>query len=145
MGTLYLGLDTENPLVISYSPVFMARRSLFTLLAFKAFNYPGPQVQIFLHMSLFYLIYVTLAKVHSLNWQRHLEIVNEMLLYLMSLHFLYFTIPKIPAEQKSVMTKTFLTCMFTLIGINTLVIFRVTYLGCKKSYLVKKRKKELAK
>ena len=41
IGTLYGGLNPKKPGVISYSPVFLARRSLFVLLTFALFEQPG--------------------------------------------------------------------------------------------------------
>lgn len=41
IGALYFGLDAKKPKVVSYSPVFMHRRTLFIAITFGLYGYPG--------------------------------------------------------------------------------------------------------
>lgn len=58
IGTLYHGIDTESNFALSYTIVFLARRSLFCIFTFAMFEIPGIQVQFFIFSSVIYMIYL---------------------------------------------------------------------------------------
>ena len=63
IGNLYADFETVNLMyepqsVEYYSFVFYLRRGIFVLITFGLFNYPGIQIQAFLQLNIFYIIYV---------------------------------------------------------------------------------------
>ena len=57
-GTLYNGLNAKNQQVMSYSIVYLVRRSLFVAITFALFESPGVQLQLMVFMTVMYLVYL---------------------------------------------------------------------------------------
>ena len=58
IGSLYLGINTDRFLPLTYVLVFLARRSLFVLVMFTMPNQPAIQMNLFIYMSNLYIIYL---------------------------------------------------------------------------------------
>ena len=58
IGSLYLGINTERFLPLTYAIVFLVRRSLFVLVMFTMPNQPAIQMNLFIYMSNLYIIYL---------------------------------------------------------------------------------------
>ena len=58
IGSMYLGVWLSTGWGLSYSIVFLIRRSLFVALTFALYDYPGIQIQLFIYSSVLYMIYL---------------------------------------------------------------------------------------
>ena len=68
IGSIYLGLNTEKDSVMSYSPVFLIRRSIFVFLTFKLFDMPNPQLLAMVFWNISYMGYISNVRVHEWTW-----------------------------------------------------------------------------
>ena len=58
IGSLYLGINSGSAWALSYSIVFMLRRTLFVLLMFSLIKQPAIQMNLLIYSSIFYIIYL---------------------------------------------------------------------------------------
>ena len=61
IGSMYLGIWVSEKIsyyALSYSIVFLLRRSVFILISFLLLDYPGIQIQLFIYTSVLYIIYL---------------------------------------------------------------------------------------
>lgn len=79
IGTLYNGLNAKRPSVMTYSPMFLIRRSMFIAIMFVCFEQPAIQVQLMIYMTILYLIYVGHQDFYETRHSKSLEILNESL------------------------------------------------------------------
>ena len=56
IGTLYVGLNPQKPLVPASCFVFLQRRTFFVFLTFYVFSQPGIQVQVMIFSTIIFLI-----------------------------------------------------------------------------------------
>ena len=77
IGTLYNGLDAKKDSVMSYSIVFLARRSLFIAITFALFEQPGLQIQLMIFLTLIYVTYLGYSNFHMSKQSKTLEMINE--------------------------------------------------------------------
>ena len=59
-GTIYATCHLESMDIypLSYSIIYMLRRSMFVLLTFALYPLPGIQIQVFVYSSVLYIIYL---------------------------------------------------------------------------------------
>jgi hypothetical protein len=58
IGSLYLGLNTQSPWALTYTIVFMVRRTLFVAIMFSMMNQPSIQMNLLIYTSNLYIIYL---------------------------------------------------------------------------------------
>ena len=111
IGPLYLGLRPDRDFVVSYSMVFILRRVVFVMITFALFNYPGIQIQMFIYVSLLYIIYIGHTYFHEPSSSKDLELVNEAIFLFICYHFVTFVI------SSSLFNLIFLRCFHTNKGL----------------------------
>ena len=89
--TLFSNLSTTTPGALYYTAIFMLRRLFFAFNAIFLNYIPIFQVQIQFGFSLAAIVYLIRFKPFDTPLLNHLEIFNEMCLYLMSYPCLLFT------------------------------------------------------
>ena len=63
------------------------RRSIFVLITFSLFNYPGLQVQLMIYMTLLYIIYIGHQDFYETKGSKSLEIINEFIFVILQYNF----------------------------------------------------------
>ena len=58
IGSLYLGLNTQSPWALTYTIVFMVRRTFFVAIMFSMMYQPSIQMNLLIYMSNLYIIYL---------------------------------------------------------------------------------------
>ena len=93
IGSMYLGIWLEelNVYSLTYSLVFLIRRSIFVVLTFALFSYPGIQIQVFIFSSLLYIIYLNSHRIYAENFTLQLENLNEFVFLTICYHLVLFT------------------------------------------------------
>jgi len=87
IGTLYSGLKAKHPSVKFQSFAFLVRRSLFVVITFVLFDYPGIQVQLMIYMTLLQIIYIGHQDFYETRGAKALEITNESIFVLIQYNF----------------------------------------------------------
>lgn len=122
IGSLYEGLRTDKPNVEYYNLVFFLRRSVFVGITFGLLRYPGIQVMLFVQLNIFYIIFIGHMDFYIDKRSRAIELCNEILLVIVSYHFLlcYHIVTAESAREDLGMSM--LVCTFVLLGVNVLLI-----------------------
>ena len=76
---------------LSYPVVFLVRRSLFIVITFFLFDYPGLQILIYIKVSVFYVIYLNAARIMAEPSILLFENMNECTFLVVCYHFIVFT------------------------------------------------------
>ena len=90
IGTMYAGIDTENTFALSYSFVFLMRRSLFCFFTFAMFEIPGIQTHVFIFSSVMYTIYLNSTPFYETKLMNFQENLNETIFILICYHLVLF-------------------------------------------------------
>lgn len=88
IGSLYLGIKTESQWALTYSVVFMLRRSLFVALMFGLQQQPAIQMNLFIYSSNLYLIYLQHVLPYDDSATVLAETCNEAMLLMICYHFI---------------------------------------------------------
>ena len=91
IGSLYQTVQPTSIYSLSYSTVFLMRRSFFVLITFALFAYPALQTQIQLLTIPLYITYTQFALVYESPVARRTEFFNEGIFLLASYHMMFFT------------------------------------------------------
>ena len=93
ISAMYFSLNPEKTSLISYSPVFLVRRSLFIVATFVLYQYPSMQVEVMLYTTLFYITFITQMSFYETTAMRRIEVMNECILVGICYHFVLFANP----------------------------------------------------
>ena len=88
ISSLYEGLRDDKDFVEWNCLIFFLRRSLFILITFTLIEHPGIQVMIFMQVIIFQIIWIGHMDYFLKVKYKIIEIVNEVILLLLSYHFL---------------------------------------------------------
>ena len=126
IGTMYNGayLSGNKIYPVSYSVVFLIRRSTFILLTFMLFDQPAIQIQVFVFMSIMYIIYLNSERIYDLRVDLYLENLNEAFFLMALYHFLLFALVSDPAGLEK-LGKSMITVVVMILGIGAIVIVGV--------------------
>ena len=135
LGVVLPTKSVPNWETLSYPIVFLLRRSLFVLITFSLFKYPGIQINVFIYSSLLYIIYIThfpKFEPKSIMWT---EVVNEGIFLLICYHMVLFSNLIWAPTVKAAVGFSLIACLVSLLAGNTLFIAVVSLRG----YMKKKR------
>lgn len=90
IGTMYLGVWKSKGWGLTYSVVFLVRRTLFVILTFALYDQPGIQIQLFIYMSVLYMIYLHAQRIYAQKYILLLEAINEVVFLLACYHLVLF-------------------------------------------------------
>ena len=91
-GSLYIGAYLDNKVYpLTYSIIFLIRRSLFSLLTALAFEYPSLQVQLLIFSTILYIIYLNFLQIYEVPHDLWLENFNEVFFILTLYHLVLFS------------------------------------------------------
>ena len=88
ISSLYEGLRDDKDFVEWNSLIFFFRRSLFIAITFLLIEHPGIQAMIFMQLTIFQIIWIGHVDYFLKPKYKAIEIVNEVILLLLSYHFL---------------------------------------------------------
>ncbi len=91
IGTIYLGIKEKSLSALAYSEVFMYRRIHFLVLTFGLCSQPSLQIHFFYYATIWYIIYLMQTMPHTSKFTTNTEFVDEIILILISYHFILFT------------------------------------------------------
>ena len=91
IGSIYLGIKEKSLWALAYSEVFMYRRIHFLVLTFGLFSQPCMQIHFFNYGTIWYIIYLMQTMPHTSKFTTNTEFVNEIILIVISYHFILFT------------------------------------------------------
>ena len=91
IGTLYEIVKPNGINSLSFSIVFLLRRSSFVALTFFFFEYPALQIQIQIFLNVFYIIYIYSAPQYDEVLIRRLDLFNESSFLIVCYHMMVFT------------------------------------------------------
>lgn len=147
IGTLYPGIDTESDFALSYTIVFLARRSLFCIFTFAMYEIPGIQVQVFIYSSVIYTIYLNSCNFYLTKLMNFQENLNEFMFILICYHLVLFGNLIEDFEALTLIGSSLAASCALMLGINLLIIMVVNAgqgrQKCRRSYLEKQRAKEI--
>lgn len=126
IGNMYSTVDPKYTGSLYYNVVFLTRRSLYVLITYSLFNYPGIQIQSFIYVTLLYLIYLHHFPVFVEKLTLKVETFNEVIFLLICYHMVLFSNLIWLPELKQAIGKSLVTLVFSLLGVNTLVIIFVS-------------------
>ena len=145
-GALYSGLDSKNQRVMSYSIVYLLRRSLFVAITFALFEKPGVQLQFMIFMTIMYLAYLGYADFYITSRGKTLEMLNESVFVL--IQYCFVLLYELVSNDYARDVLGNLVIIFTsfLLAINLLVVIVCSVRPClRKCYLNSLKKKAQAK
>jgi hypothetical protein len=93
IGSINLGVKTDQETwsELLLSSIFVARRLLFLLVTFMITSQPCIQIQIWISMSLYYVIYFKIAEPYDTKFAMTVEFINEVLFMAVNYHFILLT------------------------------------------------------
>ena len=93
IGSMYVGIHLVDKTIypLSYTIVFLLRRTLFAVLTFTLFNYPTLQILAFIMSSMMYVIYLNSQRIYAERFSLFFENLNEAILIVICYHILLFT------------------------------------------------------
>ena len=142
---MYATVDPDTDGSLWYTSIFLARRSVFVLITFALFDYPGIQIQAFQYISLLYLIYIHHWPRYTEKLTLSIETFNESIFLLICYHMVLFSNLIWQPELKEKIGFSLLTCIFGLLFVNTIVIIVVSIQKIKRNSklaFLSKRQKE---
>ena len=149
IGSMYLGLNTDRVISLTYTIVFMVRRSLFVVVMFFLSNQPAIQMNLFIFMSNLYIIYLNQVSPYEEKQVVITETFNEVMLMLICYHFILLTDLLSDQDLKYEISKSMIGFIIAMISINMIIILRESLKpairNCKKKRLQKKHAKKMAK
>lgn len=116
---------------LSYPIVFLVRRSIFVLITFGLFKYPGIQINVFIYTSLLYIIYITHYPKFDPISIMYTEVVNESIFLLICYHMVLFSNLIWAPELKLAVGISLIFCLISLLFGNTVFIAIVSCRGAK--------------
>lgn len=147
IGTIYPGIDTENTFALSYTIVFLFRRSLFCMFTFAMFEIPGMQVQLFIFSSVLYIIYLNSTSFFTSSLLQSQENMNEAFFILIGYHLVLFGNLIDDYDTKALIGTSLAASCATMLGMNLLIIMVVNAShirdNCRRKYLQKRQKKAI--
>ena len=93
IGTMYIGVCLSKGRIygLSYSVVFLLRRTAFVMITFLLYDYPSFQTQVFIASSIVYIGYFSSNRIYEQKLTYRHEYLNELLLLNICYHQLAFT------------------------------------------------------
>ena len=84
---------SEKPSIfsLSYSIVFLLRRTIFAVITFLLFDYPTMQILAFIMNIILYVIYLNSSRIYAERFSLYLENLNESFFLIVCYHILLFT------------------------------------------------------
>ena len=84
---------SEKPSIfsLSYSIVFLLRRTIFAVITFLLFDYPTMQILAFIMNIILYVIYLNSSRIYAERFPLYLENLNESFFLIVCYHILLFT------------------------------------------------------
>ena len=126
IGSLYLGINSESAWALSYSIVFMMRRSLFVFLMFSLMKQPAIQMNLLIYSSIFYIIYLHYVRPHDDSSSVLVETINEVILLVICYHFILLTDLLSDPFVKFKIGLSLIICVCSMISLNLSIIVFVS-------------------
>mmetsp|Transcript_24944 Transcript_24944/g.38740 ORF Transcript_24944/g.38740 Transcript_24944/m.38740 type:complete len:353 (+) Transcript_24944:2718-3776(+) len=132
-GVLIEGVRTQDKVSLSYFLIFMIRRLLFFMIAFTFTSAPSLQIIFVLYLTVGCQIYLVYYKPRKPRFFNKIETVNEVFVYIVTLHMIFFTdwIPSAEASYNLGISAIIFTGATILYNLSF-----VFYHGSKAIYLI---------
>lgn len=127
IGTIYPGIVTDNDFALSYSIVYLVRRSLFCMFTFAMYEVPGLQVQLFSASSVAYMIYLNSTQFFETKLLFTQEIVNEYMFLLICYHLVLFSNLIEDYKMLTYLGTSLASTCALMLAINLLIIMLVNF------------------
>ena len=112
--------------------VFLFRRTLFVIITFGLFQYPGLQINVFIYTSLLYIIYITHFPRFDPVTIMWTEVVNESVFLVICYHMVLFSNLIWDSGLKLAVGISLIFCLVSLLFGNTVFIACVSARGAKE-------------
>ena len=146
IGTLYNGLQIEKNSAMSYSIVFLVRRSIFIVITFALFNQPGLQIHLMIFLTIIYIMYLGYSDFHLSKQGKALEMTNETILVLIQYNFVLIHELISDNEVRYQVGNMIIGLTSILLAINLFVIIAVSFRpSVRKCYLTCVKNKKIRK
>lgn len=142
MGKVKHKKSIPNWDTLAYPLVFLLRRTIFVLITFTLFKYPGIQINVFIYTSILYIIFIThypRFNPPSIMWT---EVVNEGIFLLICYHMVLFSNLIWLPSVKLAVGISLICCLVSLLAGNTFYIAAVSFKGYKNKKRVSYIKKQ---
>ena len=121
---MYLGINSDSALALSYSIVFMLRRTLFVFLMFSLMKQPAIQMNLLIFSSVLYIIYLQYVQPHDNASSVLIETFNEVILLVICYHFILLTDLVSDPYVKFKIGLSLIICVCFMIALNlTIIVF----------------------
>lgn len=91
IGNMYATVDPSVEGSLYYNVVFLFRRSSYVAITFSLFNFPGIQIQAFMYVTMFYMMYIHHYPKYSETLTLKSETFNEIMFLLICYHMVLFS------------------------------------------------------
>ena len=108
-----------------YPIAFLLRRTVFVMITFLLFSYPGIQINALIYSSLLYVIFITHYPEFSPRTILWAELANEAILLLVCYHMILLSNLVWDPIARSVVGFSLIACIFGLLAGNTFFIVRL--------------------
>ena len=126
----------------------MIRRSLFVLVSFVLLDYPGIQIQVFLYMTVLYIVYLNHGRIYEERLALRLDNTVEMLFMGICYHMVLFCDLLNGPDVYEMVGVSLIVGVVGILGLGFAVMLGVNiavlYRKLRVCYLKRRHKKEMA-